>query len=255
MLHGLHLVLVTLIVPVISAPQALPPLPPGFDTYVLGLMTRGAGAIPTGETAESLQKAHIANLNKMWEEGLLLASGPIGDDGELRGVLIFSGADRAAVEKRVADDALVKAGRLRVALKPWMGPADIGAEYKKWAAANPGAPDKMRTYQLVLMKPAPLAAPMTPPEQFAHLQHMDAMVKAGHLVTAGPVLEPGDLAGIFVFDTDAAQADKLAAADPAVTSGKMLLERHPWMVAEQVLPKGFKVPLPSSIVPECLLGR
>jgi hypothetical protein len=73
---------------------------------------------------------------------------------------------------------------------------------------------------------------------------MDAMVKAGHLIVAGPVLEPGDLAGIFVFDTDAAQADKLASSDPAVTSRKMSIERHPWMVADQVLPKGFKVPLP-----------
>jgi uncharacterized protein YciI len=76
------------------------------------------------------------------------------------------------------------------------------------------------------------------------LKNMAAMVKAGHLVTAGPILEPGDLAGIFVFDTDAAQAAKLAAADPAVASKKMLVEQHPWMVADLVLPKGFKVPLP-----------
>ena len=73
---------------------------------------------------------------------------------------------------------------------------------------------------------------------------MDGMVKSGHLITAGPILEPGDLAGIFVFDTDAAKAEELANGDPAVTSKKMSIERHPWMVAEQVLPKGFKVPLP-----------
>jgi uncharacterized protein YciI len=236
----LLIALVTLLVPAPAAPQ---PTPPGFEIYVLGLMTRGNGDIPAGETAQGLQKAHLANLNKMWEEGLLLASGPIGDDGDLRGVLILRG-DRAVIDRRIGDDALVKAGRLRIALKPWMGPADIGAQYKQWAAANPGAPDKMRTYQLVLMRPAPTAAPLTPPEQLAHLRNMDTMVKNGHLITAGPVLEPGDLAGIFVFDTGAAEADKLAASDPAVTSKKMVVERHPWMVAEQVLPKGFKVPLP-----------
>ena len=229
---------------VVSASAAAQPTPPGFSTYILGLMTRGSGDVPAGQTAEGLQKAHLGNLTKMWEEGLLLASGPIGDSGDLRGVLIFRGDDRASVEKRVADDPLIKSGRLRVSLKPWMGPADIGAGYKKWTAENPGAPDKMRTYQLVLMRPAPTAAPMSPEEQLAHLKNMDAMVKAGHLITAGPVLEPGDLAGIFVFDTDAAQADKLAASDPAVTSKKMVIERHPWMVAENVLPKTFKVPLP-----------
>ena len=217
--------------------------PPGFQTYLLGLMYRADGAIPAGETSESLQKGHLANLNRLWQDGLLLASGPIGDKGELRGVLIFQ-EDRAAVERRVAEDPQVRAGRLRITLKPWMGPAEIGAGYKTWAAANPGAPDKMKMYQLLLMRPSPTASPLTAAEQLEHLKYMDTMVKAGHLVTAGPVLEPGDLAGLFVYDTDAAQAQKLAGSDPAVTSKKMVVEQHPWFMAEQVLPKGFKVPLP-----------
>jgi uncharacterized protein YciI len=237
------LLLITLFAPALCLVGAAQ-TPPGFDTYLLGLMHRGTGEIPAGQTAESLQKAHMGNLDAMWQEGLLLASGPIGDKGELRGVLIFRGDDRAAVEKRVNDDPLIKSGRLRITLKPWMGPENIGTEYKTWAAANPGVADKMRTFQLVLMRPAPMAAPLTQTEQLAHLKNMAAMVKAGHLVTAGPILEPGDLAGIFVFDTDAAQAAKLAAADPAVASKKMLVEQHPWMVADLVLPKGFKVPLP-----------
>lgn len=255
-MRTVFLLLVTLLVPAISLEgmlavdggqtQAAPPnpTPPGFTTYLLGLMHRGGGDVPAGQTAESLQKAHLANLDKMWEEGLLLASGPIGDKGDLRGLVIFRGDDRAEVTRRVNEDPLVTAGRLRITLRPWMGPEDIGTEYKKWATANPGAPDKMRTYQLVLMRPAPTAAPMTPSEQLAHLKNMDALVKAGHLVVAGPVLEPGDLAGVFVFDTDAAQAAKLVASDPAVVSKKMVVEQHPWLVAELVLPKGFKVPLP-----------
>ena len=239
MQRAVALSFVTLLVPLALQAQTAPP---GFESYLLGLMYRGPEA-SAGANAESLQKGHLANLTKMWEDGLLVASGPIADKGELRGVLVFRGA-RATVDKRLADDPMVAAGRLRVTLKPWMGPADIGSEYRKWSTANPGVPDKMRTYQLVLMKPAPTAAPMGPQEQLDHLRNMDAMVKAGHLITAGPILEPGDLSGIFVFDTDAALAEKLAATDPAVVSGKMVSERHPWMVAEYVLPKGFKVPLP-----------
>jgi uncharacterized protein YciI len=238
------LVCVTLFVPTIAAAQ---PIPEGFDTYLLGLMYRGdsstAAPSVSSEVAADLQKGHLANLDQMWKEGLLLASGPIGDKGALRGVLILRG-DRARIDQRIADDPLVKAGRLSITLKPWMGPADIGTEYKKWAAANPGAEDKMKTYQLVLMRPTATAAPLTPPEQLAHLRHMDTMVKAGQLIMAGPVLEPGDLAGLFVFDTDGATVDRLVSADPAVSSRKMQVERHAWMVADLVLPKGFKVPLP-----------
>jgi uncharacterized protein YciI len=242
MRRALLLTLTTLFVPAVVGGQ--PPTPPGFETYLFGLLTRGSGALPEGETAASLQKAHLGNLNRMWEEGLLVASGPIGGDGDLRGVVIFRGDERSAVEKRIAEDPLIKSGRLRISLKPWMGPAGIGADYKKWSDANPGAADKMKTYQLVLMRFVPTAAPMTPAEQLAHLRNMDAMAKAGHLAMAGPILEPGDLAGVFVFDTAPAEAEKLAASDPAVASRKMTVERHAWMVAEHVIPKGFKVPLP-----------
>jgi uncharacterized protein YciI len=217
---------------------------PGFSTYLVGMMTRGDAELPAGATAAELQKGHLANLDALWEKGLLLASGPIGDNGPLRGVLIFSSTDRTAIEASLAEDPMVKAGRLQVSLTRWMGPANIGADYRKWAAANPGTPDRLHTYQLVLMRAAPKALPMTPDEQRAHLQHMDAMAKTGQLVTAGPMLEPGDLAGIFVFDIEAAEADRLAASDPAVKSGKMTVARHPWMVAEGALPKSFKVPVP-----------
>jgi uncharacterized protein YciI len=235
------LLFITLFIPAVANAQ---PTPPGFSTYLVGMMTRGEANSDAGPSAGELQKAHLANLNAMWEEGLLLASGPIGDTGPLRGLLVFTASDRARIEQRIAADPLVKAGRLRVGLTRWMGPSDMGAGYRNWAADNPGKPDPMRTYQLVLMRVAPKALPMTPDEQRAHLMHMDAMVKAGHLVTAGPMLEPGELAGLFVFATDAAEADRLAASDPAVKSGKMVVERHPWLVAEGVLPKTFKVPVP-----------
>jgi uncharacterized protein YciI len=228
----------------VTAGAAAQPVPPGFSTYFLGLMIRTGAPAPTDGSMPGLQKAHLANLTKMWEEGLLLASGPIGDKGDLRGVLILRGGDRPALESRIAADPLVKAGQLKVDLRPWAGPADIGVEYRKWTAANPGAPDKMRTYQLGLMRPVPGAAPMTAEDGRAHLLSMDAMVKSGKLVAAGPVLTPGDIAGIFIFDATPADADAMAASDPGVKAGKATLERHPWLVAEGVLPKGFKVPLP-----------
>jgi uncharacterized protein YciI len=220
-----------------------PGQPPGFSTYFIGFLTRGAGPAPAGTTTAALQKAHLANLTAMWNEGLLLASGPISDKGDLRGVVIFRGDDRAAVDKRMADDPMIKARLLDVALGPWIGPSGIGDEYRKWAAANPGAPDKMRTYQLVLLKSVLGARRITQDEQRDHLLNMDAMARAGKLAVAGPVLEGSDLAGVFVFTVDAEEADRLAASDPAVKAGKMTTERHPWMVAEGVLPNGFKVPV------------
>jgi len=225
----------------LAASGAAGQTPPGFSNYLVGFLSRGTAE--PGANAQELQRAHLANLTKMWEEGLLLASGPIGDSGDLRGLVIFRGDARAAIDARLAEDPLIKSGRLKVELKPWMGPAGIGDDYRAWAAANPGAPDKMRTYQLVLLKAGTNGA-MTADEQRAHLANMDAMAKSGALISAGPILASGELAGLFFFAVSADEADRLAASDPGVKSGKLLVERHPWMVAERVMPAAFKVPMP-----------
>jgi uncharacterized protein YciI len=215
---------------------------PGFTTYLIAFLMQGTGQPPVGASLQELQTSHLAHLDAMWKEGLLLASGPIASKGELRVVLIFGGDQRELIERRVAEDPLVKAGSLQVALGPWIGPIGIGDQYKKWAAANPGAPNRMRTYQLVLLKAA-LAQRMAPDDQRGLLLQMDAMAKGGKLAVAGPVLEGSDLAWVYVFSADAEETDALTAANPAVKSGKMLAERHAWMVAEGVLPAGFKVPM------------
>jgi uncharacterized protein YciI len=237
-----RMLIAAVLVPVLGS-SASAQQPPGFTLYLIGFMTRATGQLPAGSTLQQLEKSHLANLDAMWKEGLLLASGPIADKGDLRGVLIFSGDQRETVEKRVADDPLVKAAFLQVALGPWVGPSGIGDEYKKWVVANPGVPDKMRTYQIVLLKNVWSEPPSTWEEREAQLRQMDAMGKAGKLSVAGPVLEGSDLAWVYVFSVAAEEADNILASVPAIKAGKLIAERHPWMVAEGVLPPGFKVPL------------
>src|SRR5260370_17645092 len=66
--------------------------PGGFEmtTYYVGFLYRGPKWTPeqTPET-ESLQKAHLANIMKMAQEGKLLVAGPFTDGGDLRGLYVF----------------------------------------------------------------------------------------------------------------------------------------------------------------------
>jgi hypothetical protein len=63
------------------------------------------------------------------------------------------------------------------------------------------------------------------------------MSDAGQLIAAGPFLEEGDLRGVFVFKLPSIeQAREVAAADPAVQAGRLVLDVHAWLVADGVLP-------------------
>lgn len=92
---------------------------------------------------------------------------------------------------------------------------------------------QMKTYYLVLLKKGPnrshdsvTAAGI----QAGHMAHINKMAEDGKLVMAGPCLDNGDLRGIFVFNVaDINEAKALTEADPAVKSGRLIMEIHPWM--------------------------
>ncbi|SMO84379.1 YciI family protein [Solitalea koreensis] len=56
------------------------------------------------------------------------------------------------------------------------------------------------------------------------------MEKSGKLNIAGPFLDDGDLRGIFIFNVTSIEEDKaLVDQDPAVKSGRLSIDIHPWM--------------------------
>jgi uncharacterized protein YciI len=103
----------------------------------------------------------------------------------------------------------------------------------------------MRTYQLGLLKAVPGAPGASPDAQRAHLQHIADMQAAGEIAAVGPTLDQGEVRGLFVFKTDAAEARRLEAEDPHVKAGRLTLELYTWWCAEHVLPDVLPpVPVP-----------
>ena len=110
------------------------------------------------------------------------------------------------------------------------------------AAAEPPSPAKdangMRTYQLGFLTRGERWTPAQTDEtraiQAGHLAHIEAMARTGKLILAGPFLyapEDGEqiLRGIFLFDVaDRAEAQALAAEDPAVKAGRLKIEFRTW---------------------------
>jgi len=95
--------------------------PPDMTTYYFGVLVKGP-KFTNEETAEraKLQEGHMAHLNAMWKAGKLVLAGPLTDDGDWRGILIYRTKSIDEAQSLANDDPAVKAGRLQVTMHPWL---------------------------------------------------------------------------------------------------------------------------------------
>lgn len=99
-----------------------------MSTVYLGFLKRGPNRKEgDGKTPEiqELQKAHIANIERLAKLGKIVAAGPFGDDGDLRGIFVFRVTSLQEAESLCATDPMVKVRRLVVELHPWQVPEGV----------------------------------------------------------------------------------------------------------------------------------
>jgi uncharacterized protein YciI/uncharacterized damage-inducible protein DinB len=95
------------------------------------------------------------------------------------------------------------------------------------------------TYQFAMLKKGPKWTPESTPEtqqiQAGHMGNIQKMARLGKLMAAGPMADNGDLRGLFIFKAASIEEAKtLAAEDPAIKSGRLVIEFLTWMA-----PKGI----------------
>lgn len=66
-----------------------------------------------------IQLAHQNYMSENAKTGTLLIAGPFGDDGDMRGIVIYDVATKAEADSIISNDPAVKAGRLAIDVKPW----------------------------------------------------------------------------------------------------------------------------------------
>src|SRR5215470_9537379 len=116
---------------------------------------------------------------------------------------------------------------------PAPSPAASPAEWK------PGEPPpEMMTYYFVMLVKGPKWTSGPHPELMKlHLAHLRSMWVAQKMVVAGPLLDDGNTRGLCVYKVGSAEEAKaLASEDPAVKSGQLAVEVHPWAVQKGILP-------------------
>ncbi len=103
-------------------------------------------------------------------------------------------------------------------------------------AQQPEPKYEMTTYVLGLLRKGPQAGTGSKEErdriQEGHMANIKRMAAAGKLIVAGPISDNGDLRGVFIFRaSDPDEVRKMAEEDPAIKSGRLILELHPWYAA------------------------
>ena len=95
----------------------------GMSKYVLAFLKSGPNRNQDSLTAANLQQAHLANIQKLADEGKLVLAGPFMDDGQIRGIYIFNTESVEEAIQLTETDPAIKAGRLTMELHPWYGSA------------------------------------------------------------------------------------------------------------------------------------
>jgi len=87
--------------------------------YWLVMLYKGANRMHSEADAEKIQQAHLANINRLAENGTIILAGPMGYDKDLRGLFIMDGKDSAQIAGYIKSDSAVITGRLRFEIHPW----------------------------------------------------------------------------------------------------------------------------------------
>jgi uncharacterized protein YciI len=225
----------TLLVLLASTLAAQTPAPPDLELYYLVFLRPDPDrrAIPA-EEGRRIQSAHMANMQKMAKDGILIAAGPMADRPvTISGIFVFKAASPEEAKRIAAQDPTVVEHLNTVDVHPWHGPKDIGVAYRKYMAEHPGEKDKMTAYAFCIF----FKEPGWTKEDPAHAAWIMRMLGEGRLTAAGYIEDDSKLAGICIFKTGSVEeAEKLVAENPSVKSGKFRIEFHKWFSAEGVMP-------------------
>jgi uncharacterized protein YciI len=210
--------------------------------YVVFLRPDPARKPLTKEEGERIQNAHMANIHKMADDGLLAAAGPFENDPPaISGVFVMKAKSLEEARRVAGEDPTVKEHRNIIDVHAWQAPAGIGEEYFRLHKEHPETPENMGVQPLMILTRGPAwndAEPVKLVSPLAnHALYIERLHREGKLAAAGNVERDPDIIGIVVFRRiPVEEARRLIADDPAVKAGLVGVEAHRWWSSDHVLP-------------------
>lgn len=189
---------------------------------------------------DRIQAAHMANIQKMARDGVLVSAGPFEDTPvTISGIFIFKGISRQAAQAIADQDPTVVEHRNTIDVHAWDGPPEIGAEYMRLHTLDPKTPENMQTHPLCIFLHGSAWGDVAKRESAlkAHEVWLGKLREEGKLGAAGVIEGPDDMQGVAMFKAiPLDEARKFVDGDPAIVAGVLRPELHTWWSADHVLP-------------------
>lgn len=90
-----------------------------MQQYFIVFLKKGKNRSQDSATSAQLQKQHMAHLERMYVEGYSSLTGPMGDDGDIRGIVVYNTPTQREADSLAKLDPMVQAGWLEVEVRPW----------------------------------------------------------------------------------------------------------------------------------------
>ena len=87
--------------------------------YFLCILKKGPRQEMDSMQIALIQEQHMAHLTMLDKAGKISMAGPIEDDLEIRGIVVYNVATMEEALKLAREDPAVRAGRLKVEMHPW----------------------------------------------------------------------------------------------------------------------------------------
>lgn len=90
-----------------------------MQQYYLVFLKEGPNRDQDSTEASKIQEEHLAHLTRMGDEGFVSLAGPVGEAGEIKGIVVYNTPSEKQADSLAKLDPAVQAGRLVVEVHPW----------------------------------------------------------------------------------------------------------------------------------------
>lgn len=186
----------------------------------------------TQESVSQMQAAHVGNFSTQFNRGTLMAAGPLGDNGFIRGTVLLAVQTPEQVADCFKPDPFVQNGILAVEAHPWL------VDVMKFGA--PKVPFQITRHTLCIVKKGShwtsWPGELDENTLIRFLPSLKEQVGSGDLAVSGPFFDNTDKLGLLLFySTNQAKLQAQLEKEPAVAGGRVQLEFHPQFMGKGTL--------------------